>query len=111
MIASACGVGNEFRDALPSERTVTIQAPDSDSKALTSADATEGERSEFYETTRQMTRDVNGGVRAIVLLLEAIVSNPATSVDGDTYTWGPGAGASAGAPSSKRRSLAPVIPR
>lgn len=91
-LVAACGLdAGEFRNAVPDEKSVTIQPPEGgNGQALTVA---VGERSDFYNTTRAMTRDVNGSVRNLVGLVKDIVANPATSQDGNTMVWGPGADA------------------
>jgi hypothetical protein len=84
---SACGLGqdDEFRRAIPGKDTVTIHAPEGNGNALSL-----GEQSEYYGTTRKISREVNGGVAAIVGLIKMIVEQPATSRDGDRRIWGPG---------------------
>jgi len=88
---SACGNDalDQFRQALPSEQAVTIKAPENNASALT-ADVAVGEKSDFYQTTRDISRGVNGSIRAIVLLIKAVVAQPPTTIDGDRLIWGPG---------------------
>ncbi|MBI5509654.1 MAG: hypothetical protein HY903_12950 [Deltaproteobacteria bacterium] len=83
----------KFRRAIPSDKSVTVNAPERDANALTSIDATLGATSDYYVTTRRLSRGINGGVRSFVGLIRQIVSQPVTSRDGDRRIWGPGADA------------------
>lgn len=48
-----------------------------------------GELSPWYVVTRNVTRDLNGGTAWVLILVHTIVQFPATTIEGDTYTWGP----------------------
>jgi hypothetical protein len=89
---SACGLDlqNELGKAVPDKEAVTINAPEGNGSALTSADADLGEWSEYYVVTRKITRGVNGGVVGMLTLVKWITLQPATSCDDDSCTWGPG---------------------
>ena len=87
LFAAACGNNEaEFQDALPSKNALTVNAPEA-SNALAV-----GQLSPFYVITRLATVGVNVTVSNIFNLLEEIVRQPPTTVDGETATWGPGAG-------------------
>ncbi|MEE8410164.1 MAG: hypothetical protein V3T05_11200 [Myxococcota bacterium] len=91
-LTNACGLGlqDDLRNAIPGEEAVTINAPEGNSNALTSSDATTGEWSEFYLATRKITRGVNGGVVGMLRVIKWITEMPATSCDEGSCTWGPG---------------------
>src|SRR5687768_13972643 len=72
---------------LPTANDVRIELPE-DSSAKPSSKAL-GELSTWYTVTRQVTRDLNGGTAWVLILVHTIVQFPPTTVDGDTYTWGP----------------------
>ncbi len=86
-LTPACGglSDADFRNAVPDADSVTINTPGN-----TTALAV-GEESGYYRVTRQISRDVNGGVRAVIGLIKSIVRNPPSSKDGDRRIWGPGA--------------------
>lgn len=71
--------------ALPKAEDVRIKLPDSGS----SSSSVVGELAEWYVATRDVTRGLNGGTAAVLVLVHTIVQFPPTSVDGDVYTWGP----------------------
>lgn len=74
----------EFAGILPEDRHVSINVPGGgDGQALV------GERSEFYETTYNVSRGLNGGVAWVLALSREISRLPPTSRSGDTYVWGP----------------------
>ncbi len=73
--------------ALPTAEDVRIDLPDASSAKGTSAAL--GELSAWYTVTRQVTRDLNGGTAWVLIVVHTIVQFPPTSVDGDSYTWGP----------------------
>lgn len=72
---------------LPTAADVRIDLPD-DASAKGTSEAL-GELSPWYVVTRQVTRDLNGGTAWVLIVVHTIVQFPATTVDGDTYTWGP----------------------
>jgi hypothetical protein len=90
---TACGnlSDDRFRRAIPSEKSVTVNAPEGNKSALTSADATAGEMSDYYKTTYKISRDVNNGIAAFLRLIKDITAQPATTRTDTTRTWGPGA--------------------
>lgn len=73
--------------ALPTADDVRIKLPEG-SSAKGTAEAL-GELSPWYVVTRQVTRDLNGGTAWVLILVHTIVQFPPTTIDGDTYTWGP----------------------
>ncbi|HEY5935881.1 MAG TPA: hypothetical protein VIU61_14630 [Kofleriaceae bacterium] len=70
--------------AIPTGDQVAINLPANanDSLAL-------GQLAEWYVATRGVTLTFNGGSAWVLGLIHAIVQYPVTTVDGDTYTWGP----------------------
>jgi hypothetical protein len=89
---AACGnlADERFRRAIPSDKSVTINAPEGNRNALTSADAAAGEMSGFYKTTYKISHDVNGGISAFLRLIRDITARPATTREDTKRTWGPG---------------------
>lgn len=67
--------------AIPTSEQVSIKLPDN-KRAI-------GELAEFYVATRNITRTFNGASAWVLVLIHTIVQFPVTTVDGDTYTWGP----------------------
>lgn len=84
-LAAGCvpleGGESSVQQALPTADGVSIDVP-AEFKAV-------GDTAEFYRVTRQLSEDLNGGAGWILTLVHAIVQYPATSVDGNVYTWGP----------------------
>ncbi len=68
--------------AIPTADQVSIKLPTGTSRNL-------GELAEWYVATRGVTTVFNGGTAWVLTLIHTIVAFPVTSVDGDTYTWGP----------------------
>lgn len=85
------------RDAIPAASAVQVKLPGGGAMRevggapdiVSEQFAVLGEMAQFYVFTRQVTRDLNGGAAFVLLLVKAIVDYPVTSVDGDTYIWGP----------------------
>lgn len=73
--------------ALPTAEDVRIDLPEN-SSAKGTAEAL-GELSPWYVVTRQVTRDLNGGTAWVLIVVHTIVQFPATTIEGNTYTWGP----------------------
>ena len=74
------------RKALPQADAVAVKVPGASAKA----DArTLGALATFYQITRKTSVDLNLGAAAVLALVHTIVEYPVTSVDGDTYIWGP----------------------
>jgi len=71
-----------LKSALPTAEQVRINLPEGSSRTL-------GQLADYYVITRGVTRTFNGGSAWVLVLLHAIVQYPVTSVNGDTYTWGP----------------------
>jgi len=69
-------------DALPTAESVQIRLPESNARSV-------GQLADYYVLTRQVTRDLNAGAAWVLLVVHTVVQFPATSVDGDVYTWGP----------------------
>lgn len=69
-------------DALPTAESVQIRLPQSTARSI-------GQLADYYVITRAVTRDLNAGAAWVLILVHAVVQFPATSVDGDVYTWGP----------------------
>ncbi len=97
LVVSACGVGvdkgADFRKGLPQAGDVALKLPGKTSQPLTSTgtrrDGLEGQTSDFYKLTREVTVFVNTGTAATLNLVEKIVQYPATSTTSDSATWGP----------------------
>lgn len=71
--------------ALPKAEDVKIKLPEggaANSWAL-------GQVADYYKITRNISRGLNGGAAWVLIVVHAIVQFPPTTVDGDTYTWGP----------------------
>jgi hypothetical protein len=91
-------------EAIPTAADVHIRLPDTatqvgaptgggDTAIGTARLAALGEIAEYYQVTRQVTRDLNGGAAFVLILVHAVVQYPPTTIDGNVYTWGPGSGA------------------
>src|SRR5687767_13737637 len=74
----------EVREALPEASTVQIKMPDG-SRAV----STVGELAKFYQFTRGVSGMLNGGAAFVLIMVRFIVIHPPTSVDGETFVWGP----------------------
>jgi hypothetical protein len=68
--------------AIPTAEQVSIKLPMSSQRSV-------GQLAEWYVATRGVTTTFNGGSAWVLILIHTIVKFPVTSVDGDTYTWGP----------------------
>jgi hypothetical protein len=71
-----------IRAALPQADAVQIRVPEGSARTL-------GELARFYQITRGVSVDLNHGAATVLLLVRAIVAFPVTSIEGDTYVWGP----------------------
>jgi hypothetical protein len=71
-------------EALPTAEDVRIDLPESAAgfKAV-------GQIAPYYVATRDVTRTLNGATGWVLVLVHTIVQFPPTTIDGDTYTWGP----------------------
>src|SRR5579863_5989664 len=69
--------------AIPTSDQVSINLPDSSVRTV-------GQLATFYVETRGVTEMFNGGAAWVLVLIHSIVEQPATSVAGNVYTWGPG---------------------
>jgi hypothetical protein len=78
-----------LKDAIPTSDQVKINLPSSMARTET---PTVGQLATFYVETRGVTMMFNGGAAWVLLMIHAIVEQPATSVNGNVYTWGPGSG-------------------
>ncbi|HEU4735051.1 MAG TPA: hypothetical protein VFT22_44475 [Kofleriaceae bacterium] len=76
--------------AIPTSDQVAIKLPDSSARFAKNQQDVVGQLANWYVATRDVTRTFNGGSAWVLILIHSIVQNPPTSVDGDTYTWGPG---------------------
>jgi hypothetical protein len=74
--------------ALPTKDQVSIKLPETAARTVDSNVL--GQLAPYYVATRDVTRTFNGSSAWVLTLLHAIVSTPATSIHGNTYTWGPG---------------------
>lgn len=73
---------SEIQRAIPTADQVKIKLPQNANKAV-------GDLAEWYVATRNVTRTFNGGAGWVLVLVHTIVQFPVTSMNGDTYTWGP----------------------
>jgi hypothetical protein len=73
--------------ALPTAQDVEIKLPEA-SSAKPGA-AVLGELAPWYVVTRNVTRHLNGSTAWVLIVVHTVVQFPPTTVDGDTYTWGP----------------------
>jgi len=73
--------------ALPTADQVSIKLPQNAARTLDAYAI--GQTATWYVTTRDVTRTFNGGSAWVLTLIHAIVQFPATSSNGDTFTWGP----------------------
>lgn len=95
MTATACGAdrAEEFRQGIPRAETVALVLPARTSQPLsgegTRRDGLEGQTSDFYRLTREVTVFVNGGTAAVLNLVARITTYPATTVANDSAVWGP----------------------
>lgn len=86
-------------NALPTSDQVMIKLPESTAKLTTSrtglavAPQALGQLSMWYVATLDVTRVFNGGAEFVLDLVQKVVSNPPTTVKGNTFTWGPGSNA------------------
>lgn len=94
ILAAACGVdpADTFRQGLPTTGAVKLSVP-GQGQGLTAAgqrsDPLEGQKAEYYALTRGVSLNVNGATAAVLTLVEKIVRNPPTSVQGNVAVWGP----------------------
>jgi hypothetical protein len=73
--------------ALPTADQISIKLPEATARALDQNVI--GQLANWYVATRDVTRTFNGGSAWVLVLIHAIVQFPATTVNGDTFTWGP----------------------
>jgi hypothetical protein len=73
---------DEIKRAIPQADQVQIKLPGG-------AERTVGEIAPWYKATRDVTRTFNVGAGWVLVLIHTIVQYPVTTIDGDTYTWGP----------------------
>ena len=85
--ASGCGQKDllDFQGALPEDSEVAIKVPGSDG----SGQPLLGSRSDFYDTTYNVSRGINGGVGWVLGLSRAISLQQPTKHEGNTFIWGP----------------------
>jgi hypothetical protein len=77
-----------IKDALPTAQQVQVKLPQASAATFAL-----GQLADYYVLTRNTTRDLNGVTAWVLIVVHTIVQYPATSVDGDVYTWGPWSGA------------------
>jgi hypothetical protein len=76
---------SEVQRALPRADDVAIKVPEG---AAASAYAV-GDLADYYQITRRVSRDLNAGAAWVLVLVHTVVQFPATTIDGNVYTWGP----------------------
>ncbi len=95
VLAAALSAGclrrqSEFAEAVPHRDALAINAhDDACGTAGRACSALIGERAKLYIVTRDVSRAVNGGVAAVLIVLGAIVSQPPTTQDETHAVWGP----------------------
>ena len=77
---------SELARSIPTADQVQIKLPQSTTRSI-------GDLANWYVATRNVTQMFNGGSGWVLVLIHTIVQFPVTSVNGDTYTWGPWSGA------------------
>jgi hypothetical protein len=87
------GAPEEIVNAIPTADQVAIKLPDSASSARSNDQFVVGQLANWYVATRGVTRTFNGSSAWVLVMIHTIVRFPVTSIDGDTYTWGPWSGA------------------
>ncbi|HET7500328.1 MAG TPA: hypothetical protein VFK02_04970 [Kofleriaceae bacterium] len=80
----------DIERAIPTSDQVAIKLPDSTARSAKTEQDAVGQLANWYVATRDVTRMFNGGSAWVLITIHAIVQTPPTTVDGDTYTWGPG---------------------
>ncbi len=71
--------------ALPTAEDVAIKVPGQNAAGTFAV----GDLSEYYQVTRDVSRTLNGGAAWVLILVHTVVQYPPTTVQGDTYIWGP----------------------
>ena len=89
LFAGACVQPDEgthpVAKAIPTANDVRIKLPDTAGQAMNAV----GDTAQWYVTTRDLTRTLNGGTAFVLVLVHTIVQFPPTSVAGNTAVWGP----------------------
>ena len=78
----------DVEHALPTPQQVSIKLPEKAARTLDGQVL--GQLAPWYVATHDVTRTFNGSTAWVLDLIHKIVATPATSINGDTYTWGPG---------------------
>ena len=104
--ATGCTVksdaSDEYRDPIPQSSDVALAVPGSSSSTSTTSSAAglhiaggsgTGDLASYYLFTRDISAGVDWGTGAILGGVWLIVNQPATTISGNTATWGPGNGA------------------
>jgi len=74
-----------IKQIIPRADDVKIKLPEGGATAVWAV----GDVAEYYKITRNISRGLNGGAAWVLLVVHTIVQFPPTTVDGNTYTWGP----------------------
>ena len=72
----------EMQSAIPTADQVQIKLPAGAARQI-------GDLAQWYVATHNVTRTFNGGTAWVLVLIHSIVQYPVTTINGDTYTWGP----------------------
>jgi hypothetical protein len=75
----------EARNALPTSDTLKVEVPGAAQKGLEKV----GDVALSYLLTRTVAFTLNGGAAVVLGVIKAITEYPVTSIEGDTYIWGP----------------------
>ena len=89
MIGCGAQPKDELATATPSQSAIAINVPESGSTEGASSSALLGGRASLYSFTRDVSRAVNGGVGAILALVEHITDYPPAERDANKAVWGP----------------------
>jgi len=77
---------SEYRDGVPSYKTLSLTIPESTEKR---ALAITGEMSPLYINTRKITKEVNEGVMHMLSVLDNLMIHQPTEINEDNIVWGP----------------------
>lgn len=80
------GSAEGARDAIPGAEELKVEVPAGTAKPT---DPRVGDVATFYVATLATATVLNGGAAFVLILVRTIVSFPVTSVEGDTFIWGP----------------------
>lgn len=77
---------SQIKEVLPRAEDIQIKLPDN---TTGTQNQMLGQVADYYVLTRNVTRTLNAGAAWVLILVHTVVDFPATTVDGNVYTWGP----------------------